>query len=1235
MLQCKFIVLTIRVVIYNCDFQPSLTYKVQLNNLKMRKNFTLIIILLLIGFLYSNNIFSQNCPWIEYNYSNFDSASSIWIDGGSDCEYHHPWIFGGTTIRRIRLRDDSGIASSLYTQPLNFAGISSVQFDFMLNFQSMEYGEDLYLEYALDGSSDFRTAHQWIRGQNIENSYAYSRQVIQIDDNFSDQTVFRFRCDASDNYDYVHLDDVRILTCQSATNYTSQRPIYRTLDGTMNNPEHPEWGSTGIPLLREIPADYSDGQSSLAGENRPSPRHISNQLSDEVQDRRDQRLLSGMTYQFGQFLDHDIVISEPGDEPAPIDVPDYDPIFKEDIPFTRSAALEGSSPRDQVNQNTSYIDASQIYGSDEERATWLRSFQDGKLRVSAGNLLPYNTTDGEFDSPTDPSAPMMERNIDRNGNLITLAVAGDIRANEHPNLTALHTVFVREHNRLCDYLISTGESDDEIIYQKARKLLGAMMQQIVYTEFLPSLGVHLSPYIGYRPSIRPDVRNTFTTAAYRWHTMVENDIILRNDNCEGIGPVELPLKTIFANPSIIRKFGPGVLLRGLSFHPQYRTDLKVNNGLRNFLFGQGAGLDLVSINLQRGRDHGLPDYKTIREFYGLSRISDFDDINDDDDIDDKLESVYNNVNDIDLWVGIFAEPLVSGTSLPATAIAIIKQQFEALRDGDFYFYQNDPALSFSDKSIISNSSLANIIERNTSARNMPSNIFFKPPCDDSDPLEDLNDHDGKRVCRGSGASFMTSCANSNGYQLYSGAYTYPWLSDITKIKIQLGFGVRIYNASGETALYTDDTGCLPDKWRNRITAVDVICLSNDPSTIDCTGFAGALFTECFGSPHPIFTAGLYNTEQLRSLSIKDNDIEGIRVNNGFKITLYTGDDFQGIQAEYYGPTVLCLPSSLANKISSIRATCISQPDLSNCGFNGVAGGVFPDDDDDKSHLGVSVGPGDYDSDRLIAIGVGDNNIEGVKVNNGYAITLFDNSDFTGTSITFLGDDSDLGSSPPLESLNLFEIWQLLVGNLNSSSLKNKTSSMTVRCIESLQRATAPRSVINFTASAASDMAKLDITYNLTKEAIYQRIEKYNGKIGDFERIAEFPIEDSQASHTYYDENTIAGDNVYRVKVIYIDGTEQETNYRTVRFDKTSPINIYPNPAVDRVTIHLGKYLGKNVNVGIYDARGMEVVTQKFTNLSTPEVLFDLTNTIGGIYFAKVISDDGIKAIKKFTIVKEY
>jgi len=1155
------------------------------------------------------------CNFTLENEHDFEAGFGFWNDGGNLCNNGN----GGANMsaKAVRLRGNGGLHSSTYTDNMDLSNVSKVKFDFMLRFQGMESGDDLVLEYSTDGGTNFQMAEQWISGQGgVSNSPSFKSKTVEIEDDFSSETVFRFRCDGNANNDKAWIDDIQISTCITYNDpFAGSRPMYRTIDGTNNNFDNPEYGSVGSPLFFELPSQYGPNNS-LGGQNRPGTRHISNQLSDEPQDRRDQRLLSGMAYQFGQFLDHDFVLTEGSSEPAYIPVPDYDPVFAGNgiIRFNRSAGIPGSSPRQQANIITSYIDASNVYGSDEVVASWLRSHVDGKLKTSKGNLVPYNTIDGEFDSDYDPTAPRMDGDRERNMTPRVVAVTGDFRANEHPNLTALHTIFVREHNRLCDHIKSQGETDDEIIYQKARKLVGAMMQRIVYEEYLPAFGVPMDSYSGYDSNVRPDIRNTFATAAYRWHTMVENDIILRNDACEGIGVVELPLKTIFLNPQILRQYGPGVLLRGLSFHPQYRTDLKVNNGLRNFLLGQGSGLDLVSINIQRGRDHGLPDYKTVREHYGTGSPSSFSSINSDHNISNRLDSVYGgNINDIDLWVGLFAEPLVSGTSLPATAIAIIKEQFEVLRDGDYYFYKNDPFLTNSDLSIINSSDLASIIERNTSAESMPSDIFFKPPCDDSDPFEDLNDHEGKEVCTGIAAKYYTSCTNSSGSgsNLALGMNT-P--ANVQKIKVTLGFAVKITNNLGNTTYYTDDTGCLPSEFAgSNITSIQVICLSDDDSTIDCSGFAGALFTSCWGSPLPIFTTGIYNTEQLKSLSVSNNSVQGIRVNNGFKVTLYKENNLQGYSEEFVGPTVICLSGMIAGNVSSMKAICLSNPSQSNCGNNGVAGAVFENDDnhpnEEEKHIGVSVGPGDYDLSRLNKMGVADDDIDKVKVNNGFAITLFKHDNFLGNSRTYLGDRSSLGN------------------------FGDKASSMKVTCIESNQNTNVivGESLLNFELEKESDMAMLEVTYNLLKDATHQSIEKFNGRTGEFELLQAFPIDKLDDSYFYYDENTSPGDNVYRVRVYYADGSEEETPYKVIRFDDL--FHVYPNPVIDIVNIDLQKYIGSDVEVTIYDIRGVEIATKSISTIAQSTVSFDLSNNINGTYIVRVLADGKNAVSKKIIVAK--
>ncbi|HZI52651.1 MAG TPA: peroxidase family protein, partial [Chitinophagaceae bacterium] len=251
-----------------------------------------------------------------------------------------------------------------------------------------------------------------------------------------------------------------------------RRSPYRTYDGRNNNitsTQNAYWGAADIPLYRELPAAYgaSDPKNALGGLNRPSPREISNVLVDEPVTQFTTRVLSTLVYQWGQFLDHEITLTPTGNaEYAPIPLPENEEIFTEDIPFYRSEFRMtqgvGGTARQQLNLNTSFIDGSVVYGSDSKRAQWLRTMRNGKLKTSSGNLMPYNTTDGERASPIDPNAPSMEND---NGGTAKTFVAGDVRAAENPVLASIHTLFVREHNSICDRLVGQGFRNDELIYQ--------------------------------------------------------------------------------------------------------------------------------------------------------------------------------------------------------------------------------------------------------------------------------------------------------------------------------------------------------------------------------------------------------------------------------------------------------------------------------------------------------------------------------------------------------------------------------------------------------------------------------------------------------------------------------------------------------------------------------------------------------------------------------------------------
>ncbi len=521
---------------------------------------------------------------------------------------------------------------------------------------------------------------------------------------------------------------------------------FRSMDGTGNNISNPLWGSAGIQLRRTMPADYTDGISQPAGQTtgaeRKSPREISNIMAAQEESILNSLGASDFLWQWGQFLDHDIDLTTEIEESWSIPVPKGDAYFDpsatggQTIVFNRSVYDDStgtSNPRQQINTITSFIDASNVYGSDEDRATALRKMDgSGKLKsLMRGRFLPFNR-EGLPNAGGDDNR--------------RLFLAGDIRANEQIALTAMHTLFMREHNRLCDEMAGSG-LDGEEIYQRARKIVGAQMQVITYKEFLPLLlgPTAIPPYGGYNDQIDPTISNEFSGAAYRFgHSMLSPGLLLVdkryyrwnrelmkkafiNPRLQRYGITSIPLNEAFFNPFLIfRAGGIDSIIRGLAMQQAQEVDNKTVDAVRNFLFGDPGegGFDLASANIQRGRDHGIVDYNSVRLEYGLAPLSEFTDIPADKDVQDALSEAYDNVNTIDLWVGGLAENHVPGAFVGETVHAILVDQFLRLRDGDRFWYENDPFFTGDQLTEIENTTLADVIRRNTKIGDeLPDDVF--------------------------------------------------------------------------------------------------------------------------------------------------------------------------------------------------------------------------------------------------------------------------------------------------------------------------------------------------------------------------------------------------------------------------------------------------------------------------------------------------------------------------------
>jgi len=492
---------------------------------------------------------------------------------------------------------------------------------------------------------------------------------------------------------------------------------YRSIDGTGNHENFFRLGAANTIQPRLMPVAYGDMISSMAGDTRPSPRAISNAVCADSGRPPNALGASDFLWQWGQFLDHDIVLTpeEFDAEPAPIDIPFGDPEFdphasgSRKMDFFRSnyhhdTGTSQSYPRQQLNQNTHFIDASNVYGSDDVRAAALRTNDGtGRLLVSAGNLLPFNTA-------LLPNA---------GGSIAQLMLAGDLRANEQVALSALHTLFVREHNRLAAEIgVANPTLTGEEIYQEARRIVGAQMQVITYQEFLPALlgPDALTPYMGYFSNASPAIFNEFGAAIYRFGHSALSPTLLRLD--AALNPIpegNLPLLDAFFRPDLlVNEGGIEPLLRGLATQACAPVDPELVEDVRSFLFNEDGdgGFDLAALNIQRGRDHGLPSYNDARLSLGLAAKQSFAEVSSDLSVQTALASVYAQVDDIDLWVGALSEDAVNGGHVGELAFAVMVRQFEALRDADRYWYER--TLTPAEIADVESTTLADIIRRNTS-----------------------------------------------------------------------------------------------------------------------------------------------------------------------------------------------------------------------------------------------------------------------------------------------------------------------------------------------------------------------------------------------------------------------------------------------------------------------------------------------------------------------------------------
>jgi len=469
---------------------------------------------------------------------------------------------------------------------------------------------------------------------------------------------------------------------------------------------------TQTDFVRVGPANFADGISEMR--SGPNPREISNIVVAQEETGEDGPhlmddngiALSGMMYAWGQFIDHDLDLQKGGTTDISIPVPAGDELLPEGstIPLTRLAidpatGVDEDHPATAINTITGWLDGSQIYGSNAETAANLRT-ADGHLKTSEGDNLPIDPQSGRF-------------------------MAGDVRAQENPDLTALQVLFVREHNYQVDQLQKehpnwTGDQ----LYEMAKAITTAEMVNITYSEWLPHLlgKDAIERYHGYDPTVDARITEEFAGAAFRFGHSIVSDEISAIDNFGEITSEQTLAESFSTDAAQFAEIGADGLLRHLSGDLANVLDTHIVDGLRNFLVDGPTQLDLAAINIQRGRDMGLGTLNQTREALGLDPYTSFDQITSDPETAAALAQVYDSVDDIDLWVGGLAEDHVAGGVVGSTFGKIIGDQFTALRDGDRYYFENQ---NFDKQTLneIKGTTLSDLILRNTDTTAMQDDAF--------------------------------------------------------------------------------------------------------------------------------------------------------------------------------------------------------------------------------------------------------------------------------------------------------------------------------------------------------------------------------------------------------------------------------------------------------------------------------------------------------------------------------
>jgi hypothetical protein len=480
----------------------------------------------------------------------------------------------------------------------------------------------------------------------------------------------------------------------------------RTIDGSYNDLERPAMGSVGTRFGRNVPRTrtFSDSERELL---EPNPRVVSRELLT-----RERFIpatnLNVLAAAWIQFEVHDWFSHQPDEQAPAFELPlaDDDPWPQRPMKIQRTQrdpASDDEAHPTFLTYDSHWWDASQIYGTNEDLANLLRAHEDGKVKLDKHQLPPKE----------------LESHVDLRG------VAGNFWV----GLGLLHTLFMREHNAICDRLrreFPTWSDDD--LYDHARLINAAVMAKIHTVEWTPAIIAHRTTIKGMHANWYGMVGERFTkrfgrigrgevlsgipgspmnhhgvpyslteefVAVYRMHPLLPDEFTFRSAKDDAfVARYDFPDLDVRKTRARLEELGVanGLYSFGIA-NPGAITLHNYPRFLQELHRADGTTMDLAATDIMRIRERGVPRYTAFRELFHRKPVRSFEELTQDAAKADELRRVYGELDRLDLMIGLYSEPLPEGFGFSDTTFRVfVLMASRRLKSDRFFTSDYTPAV---------------------------------------------------------------------------------------------------------------------------------------------------------------------------------------------------------------------------------------------------------------------------------------------------------------------------------------------------------------------------------------------------------------------------------------------------------------------------------------------------------------------------------------------------------------